>query len=1357
MKTIVSLLSIIVLLNAGCDVFLDDVGGRGQPCMDNGVCNEGLFCVDNVCVKNPCDLDICNGHGTCSDGVCTCNTGYAGIACDGCAPGYYGYPDCVCLGRGDSCSVGNSFCCPGLVCDVLTNKCFDACQSASDCRSRTEIQFHNDLECKDGICDFYHCEHDANCQPGKICRDGNCITWDVCENIDPSCSGHGTCSSGTCICDTGYTGYLCNQCDTGYVGYPDCVDDACDPDPCSGHGTCSGGSCTCYTGYSGAECNQCATGYVGYPNCIDDPCDPDPCNGHGACEEGACVCDIGYTGSWCDSCAPGFTGYPNCRMCFSNSDCPPGRPVCADGFCWSVKCLWDGQCPAGQKCVYNSCRPACNTQADCMSSGTVCDPITTSCIQCQTEDVSCDPLCQVGTYCVETTCVLDICDPPCGDELSCVEGYCVGRCSVGEKCAQNFCTDVCTSNADCSYPTPICNSNVGVCVECYTDDDCDSGEKCLKNLCIPGCNVDIDCGGSLICDMDAGDCYLDCIDDSDCPLSQVCESEKCIFGCGEDRDCLQDFICLRSSDEPGSCVRDPCPSNSCSGHGTCSRGICNCDTGYAGVICDGCAAGYIGYPMCVDDPCDPDPCYGHGTCTGGICTCDAQYSGQNCDECEAGAFGEYPNCFLPGEGYCDTNQCFLVPTSNQSLCYDNSSSMVCTAFPCNANGSPDFCGQDAQYPDNIRTFTCYSEGGTQQDPCDYSADEGEVVIDSLTGLIWQRTFTTSKTWQEALDYCENLVYASYSDWRLPNPFELQNIVDYGRYSPTIDTEVFPGTPSYGFWSSSSYASDSSSAWFVSFDVPVVYDTAKSDVMFVRCVRPGYDYSSSGGGCFAVSEPIAGQQLVQDAVTGLIWQKGFTTAKTWQEALSYCEGLFYGGFSDWRLPSNKELLSLVNYGRYSPASDFPDMPLNWFWSSSSCAHKPSDAWNVTFSNGLVNFTDKSYTSAVRCVRPGLSDDPCDPDPCNGHGICAGGVCTCNTGYSGEACDQCDPAFGSYPNCDECVVGAFGEYPYCFLPATGYCDTSQCFRVPPTNQINCYDNTSSMTCPAFPCNMDGSPDFCGQDAQYPDNERIFACYNADGTEQNPCDSSADEGEVVVDSQTGITWQRIFVTGKTWQDAVDYCDNLVYAGYDDWRLPNPFELQTIVDDGRYNPSIDTGVFPATPPIGFHSSLSFVCGTSSAWAVGFYVGDLALLDKNNQCGVRCMRLSYSFLAVGGSRFTVSEPVAGEQIVYDSVTGLLWQKSGATGITWQAALSYCEGLDYGGYSDWRLPDKKELLILVNYRRCGPASDFPDTPSSWFWSSSSYVLDPSNAWTVDLGNGYDYGDGMNKTDFKDVRCVRTGP
>ena len=126
-----------------------------------------------------------------------------------------------------------------------------------------------------------------------------------------------------------------------------------------------------------------------------------------------------------------------------------------------------------------------------------------------------------------------------------------------------------------------------------------------------------------------------------------------------------------------------------------------------------------------------------------------------------------------------------------------------------------------------------------------------------------------------------------------------------------------------------------------------------------------------------------------------------------------------------------------------------------------------------------------------------------------------------------------------------------------------------------------------------------------------------------------------------------------------------------------------------------------------------------------------------------------------------------GNGTVTDNSTGLVWQQDSArddegryNDMTWQEALTYCEGLDLGGYTDWRLPSLKELLSLVDYSRYFPAinSDYfrYTVPGvvPYYWSSTTYHFYPEGAYLVE----FDYGcllQGM-KTDKHVVRAVRGG-
>jgi hypothetical protein len=110
---------------------------------------------------------------------------------------------------------------------------------------------------------------------------------------------------------------------------------------------------------------------------------------------------------------------------------------------------------------------------------------------------------------------------------------------------------------------------------------------------------------------------------------------------------------------------------------------------------------------------------------------------------------------------------------------------------------------------------------------------------------------------------------------------------------------------------------------------------------------------------------------------------------------------------------------------------------------------------------------------------------------------------------------------------------------------------------------------------------------------------------------------------------------------------------------------------------------------------------------------------------------------------------------VRDTRTSLTWQRVVSVDLRPKSsAAAYCTSLSLAG-SGWRLPQVSELLTLVDRTRNQPAIDgtaFPDTPVTWFWSSTPYAPDPTKGWRVDFGIGY--SNSFELTTVARVRCVR---
>lgn len=120
---------------------------------------------------------------------------------------------------------------------------------------------------------------------------------------------------------------------------------------------------------------------------------------------------------------------------------------------------------------------------------------------------------------------------------------------------------------------------------------------------------------------------------------------------------------------------------------------------------------------------------------------------------------------------------------------------------------------------------------------------------------------------------------------------------------------------------------------------------------------------------------------------------------------------------------------------------------------------------------------------------------------------------------------------------------------------------------------------------------------------------------------------------------------------------------------------------------------------------------------------------------------------------------------VTDLSTGLMWQQDiseYSNYMTWEKALAYCEGLNLGSYSDWRMPTIKELRSMLNYSLFYPAVDttfFPEKSSKYWsshWSSTTMANHTGAAWIIGF-LGFDYGSGsIGKSGSSYVRAVRGG-
>ena len=107
----------------------------------------------------------------------------------------------------------------------------------------------------------------------------------------------------------------------------------------------------------------------------------------------------------------------------------------------------------------------------------------------------------------------------------------------------------------------------------------------------------------------------------------------------------------------------------------------------------------------------------------------------------------------------------------------------------------------------------------------------------------------------------------------------------------------------------------------------------------------------------------------DPKTGLQWQAGSTAEMNWRDACEYARRLDLDGKRDWRLPTVKELESLLDRSCYRPIMrrDVPFRDERSYWSRTTFGPDKQSAWIVMFDGAYVLSYFKTNLYRVRCVR------------------------------------------------------------------------------------------------------------------------------------------------------------------------------------------------------------------------------------------------------------------------------------------------------------------------------------------------------------------------------------------------------
>ena len=332
----------------------------------------------------------------------------------------------------------------------------------------------------------------------------------------------------------------------------------------------------------------------------------------------------------------------------------------------------------------------------------------------------------------------------------------------------------------------------------------------------------------------------------------------------------------------------------------------------------------------------------------------------------------------------------------------------------------------------------------------------------------------------------------------------------------------------------------------------------------------------------------------------------------------------------------------------------------------------------------------------------------------------------------------------------------------------------YSVVTTNQSQFFDNIAVIESP-----LSGEP-FYGQDAHFSRHELNYVD-NGNGT--------------VTDLVTGLMWQKSPDTNEdgvinasdkmTYDEAISAAETFNLAEYDDWRLPTIKELYSLIIFSGIDVSGYEGSTEGLVPFIDTDYFDFGYGDESAgeriidaqYASCTKYVDLTMYGDETLFGVNFAdgrikgygmeihgseKKFYVIYVRGNNSYGINDFVDnGDGTISDLATGLMWLKSDSQEpMNWEDALTYAENLEEAGYSDWRLPDVKELQSIVDYTKSPNTTSSPaiddkflcteiineagEADYGYYWSGTTHAnwsdFAGSNAVYVSFGRAMGYMD-----------------
>ena len=966
--------------------------GESGDCPEDETQEDGFVCGEDprsICLDGEC------GESTCGDGFVDegggefCEPPGEGRCNDECGFDCEGSEDCP--NDGEDCN-GEEFCdMDESVCDRR-----NALEDGTECGDDAIRQICITATCQASSCGDGFI--DGGADPAEECEDGNSDSGDGCEPGDCRYSCHAESEDDDCYDELICSNDKCNMETHRCENPPEGADFLCreSTGECDAADYCDGDNLDCPDDGFQPPGTNCGDPY-------SDDCDgADTCDGGGLCRD-----NFADDGAYC--------GDPTDEDCNDRDTCD-GDGNCRDNFWGPGDSCGD---PADEDC---NDPDRCDSEGNCLDNfwgpGDSCgDPADEDCNdpdRCDDVGNCLDNFWSSGSRCGDDT------DEDCNDPDTCdSDGNCLdnfwssgtgcGSTSATECTGRDFCDGAGACDPNHMDAGAFCGSNV--ITDCTARDTCDGDGACQDNHA-PDCTV---CQG----------------------LTGACETGECLyFAYGLPSGYT--WTCVGSgpvADKPSGCgsADYPCNIGDFKFNWPPDTGQTNCYDIAGNVIscsqCDAVTPSVCGQDAQYGkDATDPGWASGRFVDSGsvindtvtGLVWADTSTAGNpldwsegldHCNTLNSSSFGGYNTWHVPYyhglfsiANLGRTAPATDFPGHTSEYCWSlTTSPLMGSLYAQFTSYSSGYTYVNAKDQDSgIFTARCVTQDNQPDWPSAryYLHAADGVVFDTRTGLLWNQTVYDPTSWANALGTCETLDHAGMTGWRLPNALELRSILDMTRAAPSVDTGVFPGTPtgndSY-FWTSTSAGSK---AWQVRSNdglMSIYYGDKDGD----SPGKPGY------GRCVALGPGTCPGWY--DGTSGLCWQDPpMSGGTTWDGAMSYCNSLGDGG---WHLPTISELRSLVrecpamawdlpgwtctdpccgvsdtcdsygdcftsNCNPSCPDLSPPDCYWPWalrglctdrYWSSTENADLRDNAWNLYFDEGRLFHSAKTYGDSVRCVR------------------------------------------------------------------------------------------------------------------------------------------------------------------------------------------------------------------------------------------------------------------------------------------------------------------------------------------------------------------------------------------------------